>query len=78
MNLLHCLALVLYLVGAALTAVGTAGKAKRRFLLSFFGGISWAAATVLALVEGASLETVLAITLGMLLLSLAPWRKEPV
>lgn len=76
MNLLHCLALTLYLLGAALTAFGTAGKAKRRFLLFFFGGMLWAAAVVLALVDGASLETVLALTLGMLLISFAPWRKE--
>lgn len=65
------LALALYLGAAALTVWGAAG---RRFAPSFLGGLLWAGGTVCALVDGAGLDGVLAVTLALLLLSAAPWR----
>lgn len=56
----------LYLGGLALTAWGAAG---RRFVPSFLGGLLWAGGTVCALVDGAGLDEVLAVTLALLLAS---------
>ena len=64
-------ALALYLAAAALTVWGAAG---RRFAPSCLGGLLWAGGTVCALVDGAGLDGVQAVTLALLLLSAAPWR----
>lgn len=65
------LALALYLGGLALTAWGAAG---RRYAPSFLGGLLWAGGTVCALVDGAGLDGVLAVTLALLLVSSAHQR----
>lgn len=63
----------LYLAAAVLTVWG-AFRAENR-LPAFGGGLLWAAGTVSALVEGASLEAVLTATLVMLLASTGVWRR---
>ncbi len=65
------LALALYLAGLVLTAWGAA---RRNYVLSFLGGLLWAAGTVCALVDGAGMDGVLAATLALLLISAAPRR----
>ncbi|MDE7004323.1 MAG: hypothetical protein K2P08_07810 [Oscillospiraceae bacterium] len=66
-------ALALWLAAAALTAWGAA---RHRHIPSFLGGLLWAGGTVCALVDGAGLDGVLAVTLALLLLSAAPWRRR--
>ena len=58
-------ALLLSVCGASL---------KRGHILSFLGGLCWAAGTVSALVEGAALAEVLIVTLALLLATTGFWR----
>lgn len=62
----------LYLGAAVLTVLGAL---RQRFFPSFLGGLLWAAGTVCALVDGAGLDGILAVTLTLLLLSTARPRK---
>lgn len=48
---------------------------ERGHTLSFLGGLCWAAGTVSALVEGASLDETLVVTLALLLVSTGFWRR---
>ena len=59
----------LYLAAAVLTALGTALPRERGRVPAFFGGLLWCFGTVRALVEGASLDAALCVTLALLLIS---------
>ncbi len=66
--------LALYLTAAVLTALGAA--LERGGAPAFLGGLSWAAGTVSALVEGAGLEEILCVTLALLLISTSGERRR--
>ena len=60
------------LAAAVLSVCGA--SLKRGHILSFLGGLCWAAGTVSALVEGAALDEVLIVTLALLLATTGFWR----
>lgn len=67
-------ALLLYLAAAGLTAWGT--MVKRGSVPAFLGGLCWSAGTVAALVDGASLDGILCVTLALLLISVNVRRRK--
>lgn len=73
MTILHFPAAALFL--AALLAAALGRALKKGLALSYIGGLCWAVGAVAALVDGAPLRELLAVTLLMLLIAGAPTRK---
>ncbi len=74
MEILHAPPVPLYLAAAVLTGLGACLRRGR--VPAFLGGLFWAAGTVSALVEGASPDGILCVTLALLLLSTGFWRRK--
>ncbi len=64
----------LYLAAAVLGLLGA--RLERGRVPAFLGGLSWAAGTVCALVEGAGLDELLCATLALLLVSTGLGRRR--
>ena len=73
MTILHFPAAILFLAAAAAAVLGR--TLKKRPALSYIGGLCWAAGAVLALVDGVSLQELLAVTLLLLFIAGVPIRK---